>query len=108
MVLSYKSVTASEQVRNLEISKAMKLIEEANKFASNNLSPAHPVTILNESHFSTLSSLRLVSVDKVLATATEAYKKGLSRLHEIPEELKICAEELLDGLKKEIEYLKQQ
>ena len=108
MVLSYKAVTASEQVRNTEISKAIKLNEEAYDFAVKNLSPAHPVTTFNAANFAVLQSLRLVSDVKALAVATEAYNKGLSHLHEIPEELKIQAEEWLDDLNYRIDYLKQQ
>ena len=107
-ILMYKAVTASEQVKSSEIIKAMKLLEEAYDFAVKILSPAHPVTILNASNFSDLQHLRLVSVGKALAVATEAYNKGLSHLHEIPEELKIQAEEWLDDLNYRIDYLKQQ
>ena len=108
MVLSYKAVTASGGVKNSEISKALKLVEEANEIASKNLSPANPVMILNAISFTVLQSLKLVSVEKALAITTEAYNKGLSHLHEIPEELKNRAEEWLDNLKHRIDDLKQQ
>ena len=106
--LGFKAVTASDEVKNSETSKAMKLFEEVNDFACKNLSPAHPVTILNAINFTVLQYLIIVSVDKALTVATEAYNKGLSHLHELPEEIKNHAEEWLNDLKSKIDDLKQQ
>ena len=108
MKFSHKAVNASGQVKNLEMSKAIKLFEESYEIASKNLSPANPLTILIALNFSNFQFLRLGFVDKALAIATEAYNKGFSHLHAIPEELKILAEKLLDELKHRIYYLKQQ
>ena len=94
-------------MRISETSKSIKLFEESYEIACKNLSPAHPITIAIASSFYVLQHLRLVSDDKALAIATEAYNKGLSHLHELPEELKIRAEELLDDLKETIDKLNQ-
>ena len=105
--LMYKAVTALGEVKNSETSKAIKLFDEAYEFACENLGPANPYTISITSNFSVLQHLSLVSVDKALAVTTKAYNKGLSHLHEIPEELKIRAEDLLDGLKEKIDGWKR-
>ena len=62
----YIAVIASEQERNSEISKAMKLFEEAYETASKNLSPAHPIAIIIADDFSSLQFFNLISVDKVM------------------------------------------
>ena len=108
VILGYKAFTASGQLRNSETNKSIKLFEESYEIASKNLSPAHSLTISIAKKFFVLQHLRLVSVDKAISFATEAYNKGLSHLHEIPEELKTRAQELLEKLKEGIYYLKQQ
>ena len=108
VLLGYIATTASGQVRSSEISKAMKSFEEAYKFFIKNLSPANPLSISIASNFFDFQCYVAVSVDKGLANATEAYNKGLSHLHEIPEDLKFRSKEMLDVLKFKIDYLKHQ
>ena len=88
--------------RELNTSKALRLFEEANEIANKNLNPAHPIVIDVARYYSIFTYHILGSVDQALNIATEAYDKALSKLPELPKELKSWANEILERLSAKI------
>ena len=92
----------SGQERKAGTEKAFRLFDEADKMAKKNLSPAHPV-VLNIAYYVTNYYRFLLDQPQIaLSVAREAYEKGLSRLNQLPGELKRHAEESLKYIKKQI------
>ena len=94
----YKASVTSDSNRELNISKASSLFEEAYEIANKNLNPAHPVAIDVAGYYSIFTYHILGSVDKALKIATEAHDKALSKLPELPEGLKNTANSRLECL----------
>ena len=97
-----KASVASDADKELNISKALSLFEEAYEIANKNLNPAHPVSIDVAGYYSEFNFRLLDCVDRALKIATEAHDKALSKLSKLPEELKDCATKKLECLSAEI------
>ena len=97
-----KASVLSDADRELNISKALSLFEEAYEIANKNLNPAHPVSIDVAGYYSEFNFRLLDCVDRALKIATEAHDKALSKLSKLPEELKDCATKKLECLSAEI------
>ena len=86
---STKARVSSGADKKLNTSKALSLFKEADEIKNKNRNPAHSVLIDDAKKNPVLNFHSLDSVDKVLNTGTEARDKALSKLHELPEGLKI-------------------
>ena len=98
----YKASVTSDSNRELNISKASSLFEEAYEIANKILNPAHPVVIDVAISYSDFIFCLLGSVDKALNISTEALNKAETKLPELPDELKSWANEGLERLSENI------
>ena len=97
-----KARVSSDADKELNISKASSLFDEAYEISKKNLNPAHPVVIDVAISYSVFVVNLLGSVDKALNIATVAHDKALSKLSELPDELKSLANEGLECLRANI------
>ena len=99
----HKASVTSDSNRELNISKASSLFEDAYEIAKKNLNQAHPVAVDVANIYSDFIYCALGSVDKALNIATEAHDKALSKLPELPEGLKNTANGRLECLSAKID-----